>query len=257
MKSDIFWNFTRFRGNLLVPSSWVKGQGSRVKQYSRMLDPSIWAQYVVLRRRFEPTILRCVKLPKLIIHNFIIGAQGNYSPFMYVYYARYMISVDRSRRPQPCNVCFRPYCSIHLCRHSSRQQRSLVETSTQFSAQELKKCITETSHSLCVCVCLHPLVLSKRLTIFHKTCYVTFEETIQRRRLYLFAVGNTNALDARTFEVESFSNPVCVQVLEVMCGLRARKVYVHVVKVREIVLHSVGRFHPVYRPHRPLGWVEV
>jgi len=26
MKSDIFWNFTRFRGNLLVPSSRVKGQ---------------------------------------------------------------------------------------------------------------------------------------------------------------------------------------------------------------------------------------
>ena len=90
-----------------------------------------------------------------------------------------------------------------------------------------------------VCVSLHPLVLSKRLTSFHKTCHVTFEEAIQRRHLYLFAVGNTNASDARNFEVESFANPVCVQMLEVTCGLKARKIYVHVVKVREIVLHNV------------------
>jgi hypothetical protein len=114
-----------------------------------------------------------------------------------------------------------------------------VQTSAQFSEQELKKCITETSHSLCVCVCLHPLVLSKLVTSFHKTYYVTFEEAIQRRHLYLLAVGNTNASDARTCKVESFTNPVCVQVLEVMCGLRARKIYVHVVKVREIVLQII------------------
>jgi len=123
-----------------------------------------------------------------------------------------------------------------------------MQTSAQFFAQELKNCITEMSQSLCVCVCLHPLVLSKRLTSFHKTCYVTFEEAIQRRHLYLLAVGNNNASDARTFEVESFANRVCVQVLEVMCGLRARKVYVHVVKVREIVLQNIRRFYPFYRP---------
>lgn len=91
-------------------------------------------------------------------------------------------------------------------------------------------------------MCLHPLVISKRLTSFHKTSYATLEEAIQRRHLYLLAVGNTNASDARTCEVESFTNPIYVQVLVVMCGdvwSRATKIFLHVFKVREIVLHKV------------------
>lgn len=132
------------------------------------------------------------------------------------------------RRPQPCNLYLRPYCSIHLCRHSCRQQRSLAQTSAQFSGAEVKEVhYWDVLHSLCVCVCLHPLVFSKRLTSFHKTSYVTFEGDIRRRHLYLLAVGNTNASDARTCEVESFTSPVCVQVREVMCGLRARRKYIY------------------------------
>ena len=156
-----------------------------------------------------------------------------------------MISVDRSSRLQPCNLHLRRYCSIHLCQHFCRQQRNLLQTWAQFFAQKLKKCITETLNSLCACVCLHLLLFSKRLTSFRKTSYVTFEEVIQRRHLYLLAVGNTNASDARTCEVESFTNPVCVQVLEVMCGLRARKIYVRVVKEREIVLHNITQWNKV------------